>query len=866
MIPTRVGHPTRKRPARSLTVLVQSPCRTSASQPVTVGVPLPKGALLEPEGARLVDALGSEVGLQAAELARWTDGSVKWLLLDFVLGPVPEGQTRLMLELSAPADDAARDSIRIVEAGRAVIVETGPAAFSIDRASPSLLEHLPIDGEPVIDPDTASVWLTDRKGRRARPRIDRVDVEALGPVRATLRLEGAFEGRARCRFVARLCFFAGTGLVRIRTTLHNPDRARHRGGLWDLGDPGSFLFRDFSLDVALTGGGRSQCSWSSEPGLPEQVSATEEIAIFQASSGGERWNSSNHVNREGRVPCPFRGYRAEADGRKHAGLRANPILAVDRERGTFAAAVPEFWQQFPKSIESQGGGRLTLGLFPERYGDPFELQGGERKTTTSWLCFGPAGERPGRLLDWVHRPARVHATPEGYAASGAIAHLSPAADERLASYLEDAVDGERGLAARREVIDEYGWRNYGEVFADHEAAEYPGTRPPISHYNNQYDLVYGALLQYLRTGDARWYDLFDPLARHVIDIDIYHTDRDKAAYNGGYFWFTDHFKDAATCTHRTYSRRNGDRHYGGGPSSNHNFTTGLLHYHYLTGDPDAREAVIGLADWVIRMDDGRRTPFGRIDPGPTGLASQTGTPDNHGPGRGAGNSVNALLDAWLLTGGRRYLDEAEVLIRRCIHPEDDIPSRRLLNAEKHWSYPIFLAALARYLDLKAEARELDRMYAYARLSLVAYASWMLDHETPYLSRPEALEFPTETWAAQELRKANVLRLAAAHADEPLRSALLRRGEELADVAWSQLLGFESRNVARALTLMMSEGPLDESFRLRFPGPAPRPSADHAFEPPETFVPQKARVLRRLKTAGGWIGILLHLAGVTRSQG
>ena len=27
-----------------------------------------------------------------------------------------------------------------------------------------------------------------------------------------------------------------------------------------------------------------------------------------------------------------------------------------------------------------------------------------------------------------------------------------------------------------------------------------------------------------------------------------------------------------------------------------------------------------------------------------------------GPGRGCGNSVNALLDAWLLTGRRHYLD------------------------------------------------------------------------------------------------------------------------------------------------------------------------------------------------------------------
>jgi len=34
----------------------------------------------------------------------------------------------------------------------------------------------------------------------------------------------------------------------------------------------------------------------------------------------------------------------------------------------------------------------------------------------------------------------------------------------------------------------------------------------------------------MRTGDARWWRQMDALAAHVADIDIYHTDADKAAY------------------------------------------------------------------------------------------------------------------------------------------------------------------------------------------------------------------------------------------------------------------------------------------------------------------------------------------------
>ena len=64
-------------------------------------------------------------------------------------------------------------------------------------------------------------------------------------------------------------------------------------------------------------------------------------------------------------------------------------------------------------------------------------------------------------------------------------------------------------------------------------------------------------MQFLRSGDRRWWQAMRELAWHVIDIDIYHTDRDKAAYNRGLFWHTVHYVDADTATHRTYPSRSG---------------------------------------------------------------------------------------------------------------------------------------------------------------------------------------------------------------------------------------------------------------------------------------------------------------------
>jgi hypothetical protein len=851
------------RPLASVPLVVQSPERSDSTQPVTIGLPFPKGVLSQVAPTALCGPDGQTLGCQVAPLAHWSDGSIKWLLLDFVLPSVPAGESRLSFDPQAAADKRSPNGpeLRVTERADTIEVDTGTTVFHVARTVLAPLRRVTKNGSGVVVPDACRVVLTDQSERRHEARVERAVVEAAGPVRATVRLEGSFPRRVGCSFVARLGFYAGTGLVRLRLTLHNPNRARHRGGLWDLGDPSSVLFRELALEFRLQTNGQTRLSWSAEPGQTPRTQDGGALEIYQDSSGGDRWQSYNHVNRLGQVPCAFRGYRVTATQEEMCGLRASPTVHLRGAGGSVGVAVPEFWQQFPKALTVEGA-NVRVGLFPRQSADLFELQGGEQKTHTVWLDFG-AETALASALDWTRHPAVVRATPEWYAASGALPSLPAwgSGDGRLDGVIAGVIDGPNSFFAGREVIDEFGWRHFGEVYADHEAAYYEGREPFVSHFNNQYDVVDGLLLQFLRSGDRRWWELLDPLARHVIDIDIYHTDRDKSAYNGGLFWFTDHYKTAHTATHRTYSRHNcqpGDRSYGGGPSSNHNFTTGLLHYYYLTGEPAARDAVRELADWVVNMDDGTKTVFGVLDPGPTGLASCTRTLDYQGPGRGPGFSINALLDAWLLTGARRYLDQAEVLIRRCIHPADAVEEHDLLNVEEHWSYTIFLVILARYLDVKAEASEIDERYAYARAALSHYARWMFDNEVPYFDHPEKLEYPTDVWAAQELRKANVLRLAAAHAPEPWRDRLRERGRELAERGWSDLFRFPEHNSARTAAILMTDGLQDLALQAGMLPAVPSAVPEADFGHPEHFVPQKLRVMTRLKTVRGLAGALFAL--------
>ena len=54
-----------------------------AAEPISVGIPFERGALMRPESLVLSDANGQCRALQSVALAHWSDESVKWLLLDF---------------------------------------------------------------------------------------------------------------------------------------------------------------------------------------------------------------------------------------------------------------------------------------------------------------------------------------------------------------------------------------------------------------------------------------------------------------------------------------------------------------------------------------------------------------------------------------------------------------------------------------------------------------------------------------------------------------------------------------------------------------------------------------------------------------
>jgi hypothetical protein len=283
----------------------------------------------------------------------------------------------------------------------------------------------------------------------------------------------------------------------------------------------------------------------------------------------------------------------------------------------------------------------------------------------------------------------------------------------------------------------------------------------------------------------------------------------------------------------------------------------------MTGDPVSRQTVIDLAQYVLDIDDGHKTIFRWLDRGRTGLATASGSYAYHGPGRGPANSLNALIDGHRVSGRQEFLDKADEIIQRCVHPREDVGVHDLLDAENKWFYTMFFQSLGKYVDYKRERGLLDAGYVYARETLLHFARWMAAHEGPTLDRAERLHYPTETWAAQDIRKSDILYYASAYttnAEE--RSRFRERAAFFFDYSTRTLATMPTRTYARPVIVLLSSGLLHAWFD-RHPQfsaadgvPAPANFAERGV-----FVPQKARAKRRLILIAAAAGVATAAATV-----
>ena len=120
------------------------------------------------------------------------------------------------------------------------------------------------------------------------------------------------------------------------------------------------------------------------------------------------------------------------------------------------------------------------------------------------------------------------------------------------------------------------WNNYGCLRWDGEQGPWSG---------NHYDWSHGMYLQAMRTGLLPFANLARVMARHEIDLDLYHTGYDGTGYNFQKNWET------------RPSHNNADNTFGGGRPT-HTWTQGYALHWLLAGEPRGRDAYTELFEGI----------------------------------------------------------------------------------------------------------------------------------------------------------------------------------------------------------------------------------------------------------------------------
>ncbi|MHC4954674.1 MAG: exo-rhamnogalacturonan lyase family protein [Planctomycetota bacterium] len=679
-------------PTDGIALAVEEPSGVARlAEPVSSGVPFAQGVLTSVDDLYVVDSNDTPVPAQFAVLSRWPDNSIRWLLVDLQATVAANATTYYALHTDgANGNPAPAQSVTYSTAGDVATVDTGAAKFQFDRAHFDLFSSVTIGGKSVVTSGHGSQLSTAGGATHTSAfATSSVTVKEQGPMKLVVEVTGAHEDASGVElgtYSVWLHFYAGSGLVRVLHRLENKNEAGHPGNFWDLGASGALWFDEHRLRLDLAVGDGASVVVGGASGT---VSGTLQSGaqIYQDSSGGENWNSDNHWNGDEQVQTSFRGYRTHLNGTQvDSGYRPIGYLDISDGQVGVAVSIRNFWQNFPNKLAIDDN-TLDVSLWPSEFAYDHEVQGGEYKTHEVMYYFhtDAAGANIDRARAFED-PLFARAPAAQFADSLALGYFVPANPAKNPEY-ETVVtrfvvpdDAGRSSVTQKEHIDEFGWRNFGDMMADHEShAGEIDWDVPISHYNNQYDGAFAALLHFVRNGNRALFDFGEAYARHTADIDIYHVDAaDEPTYGGGHFWHTTHDVNALTSAHRTWSKNHKDVYPGqswldgGGPGLGHMYVRGLWTLYYLRGFYPARESALTVADFAQR----------RYSNSPGGDA------------RSLGNTLYVLVDAYRETGESKYYDAMSTLVQ--------VSSSNIGSSSTRGVFP---AGLGGFLRLKVDMDE-----------------------------------------------------------------------------------------------------------------------------------------------------------------
>ncbi|MHC4544374.1 MAG: exo-rhamnogalacturonan lyase family protein [Planctomycetota bacterium] len=636
--------------AKIISLVVEEPSGVERrAWPVTSGVPLAEGTMREPSYARLhLD--GKELPLQTETLSRWSDGSIKWLLLDFQIDIRANERRRLTLEYGPETKTSqSQASMDVRKDSDTTTIVTGPLKFILSRSEFRLFDSvwLDLDGdgnfsknERVTSAKGTGIMLTDSQGKvfRADNADVRIKVEQAGPLRTCVRVEGAYAASDKnmFRYIVRIHAFEDKPYLRVFHTFIN-----------DWPDDLMAKIKSLSLNWKLS-------NKDTEP-LRYTLGVEEGTKMGMMQKGVVRLHQIDD-----------QAYNVNG---KHAGKRAPGWLDVSGTMFGITTAFRDFWQNYPKGLSAKGSAisielcpSFQKGLYDNKelsednrlyyylHDGLYSFKVGVAKTHEMWLLFHD-GKAAKAEHFWSMAQESLLATcePTYVCSTGALGDFPPADTTKYYGYDRMIDKAMKMHLERREKVREYGLLNFGDWYGERS----------VNWGNLEYDLQHGLLLQYARTGDRRYYRRAEQAARHHIDVDVVHATNDHLEnpwgrapkvgdiwlhclnHTGGYY----EYGKVDLPVSRTYFM-------GHSTNFGHVWVGGDLEYYLFSGDRRALEVSLMIADAMIQNC-----------PIPYGSGTHI---------RQQGWPMILLLHSYDVTGDEKYLKAADTLwqvLREELDPE-----------------------------------------------------------------------------------------------------------------------------------------------------------------------------------------------------
>lgn len=392
-----------------------------ASAPVTVGIPLEASA-----GITSVSQLGlsgASAG-QFRELARWPNGSIRWVLVDFQSSVTPGGTTTGVLLTGGSGSFGGANLA--TDNGSSIAVATGAATFTIGKSPFRVFDQVSVGGTSVVSAGGEGFVVVSDTGVRYTSANDTgasVVIEENGPLRCVVRATGALRqvtGGRLCDYLIRLHFHRGESSVRAWVTMKNA-----RGG----GPATTFRFNSAEVVVPLAlGAGTRFYTATSRGAVNDALAAGETAYVFQAQSTRFGWTENSYGD------MPIGSSQYGVDVRKVGGTPygvssgsqndyAEGWAALEDASGKGMAMalrwMPQFW---PAGLEVSADGRASVELFSKRNaktGIKFAWGAYETREMMFQFYAAPPANRAA-VLHALQYPLVARAPLAQYASAGAI--------------------------------------------------------------------------------------------------------------------------------------------------------------------------------------------------------------------------------------------------------------------------------------------------------------------------------------------------------------------------------------------------------------------------------------------------------------